>query len=134
MLPSNASDLLAPPLAFLFTGVIAATWKILLWLFPYFPYQEDRQNSLRKSITGTFAVIALALVASVLYDSFKGLVSQGSTQTLVTTIITTSTTTLTIGAPIPGFPGESIFIGLVVGLSLVLLAKTRARKRRAGLT
>lgn len=86
-------------------GVGIVTWKILHWLFPYFPYSEDGENSLRRPVKGAVVVIALSLVASILYDSFKTLIF--TQERVVTTMTTTLTIITTALAPptIPGFPG-----------------------------
>lgn len=109
-------------------GLGIVTWKILHWLFPYFPYSEDRENSLRKPVTGAVVVIALSLVASVLYDSFKTVISTQTTVTTMTTILTI-TTVAPPPAGIAGFPGESIALGLILGLGLIFLAGRRRARR-----
>lgn len=88
-----------------------------------------RVRSLAAGVLALSAAIALAEVIFPALATRPAQEVQQMTNTSMTGMMSstqmTSTIMSTVVAPIPGFPAESIFLGLVLALSLLVLLRTR---------
>lgn len=92
-------------------------------------YHRD-WNSTRSEESGTTTSTATISSASTTTSSSSSIVSSTTMSAISSTVPSTGTSTATLQSPaIPGFPWESIFLGILIGLTALLIARRRKAVR-----